>query len=212
MWTLDGVRTKLADRLAESSTAFWGADERDYYINQGQRFVAALTRGVETEAEVSHDGTVSYVTIPDALGPGKAGAFASGRALLPVQQPALDAIDPRWRTRSGSPRHYLLDLAARRIYLIPNPTAATTITLSLAVMPAELTSDAQGLFDGQENMARYADVVVNYAAALALLKERYDGDAERFYQFAAAQLRDFGVADVPAWEEVRRGVDGGGAS
>jgi hypothetical protein len=55
------------------------------------------------------------------------------------------------------------------------------------------------VFNGEEVMEKYQGALLNFSAAMLLLKERYDGDAERFWQFAMQEMQMLGIdpAKIP---------------
>jgi hypothetical protein len=81
-----------------------------------------------------------------------------------------------------------------RVYLSPTSEAAVPVTVNVSVLPADLVGDNDQLYLGEETMEKYLNATINVAASILLLKERYDGDAERFYQFAIQDLQQLGVA------------------
>jgi len=86
----------------------------------------------------------------------------------------------------------------------PIPTAGTTVYVTVSILPADMSADSDELFDGVDAMEQYQGAIVNFAASLALLKERYDGDAERFYKFAVQEMQQVGVnpQEIPPFREV----------
>lgn len=79
-----------------------------------------------------------------------------------------------------------------------------TVTGKVAVLPDDLKNSSDELFSGVSTMEKYQGALLNYAAYLALLKERNDGGAERFYQLALAELKSLGVNpnNIPPAQEV----------
>lgn len=210
MWTLSEIRTRLSDRLAETGTNFWSNDERDRYINEAQRWVAAITKGFT--------GTVTG-TVSSAVGGGggggsdrflsigtkvlgahdNAGYLDSGDALPLVPIEVANVMWPGWRTAIGIPRHIIMDLQEKRVYVAPADATPRGVTIRVSVLPDDLVNDGDYLFANEPTMERYQGAALNYAACLALLKERYDGDAERFFQLAIADLQAQGIdpKDIP---------------
>jgi hypothetical protein len=87
----------------------------------------------------------------------------------------------------------LVEPSEDRIYFTPTPTSAVDVSARVSVLPADLENDSDVVFGGEEVMEKYQGALLNVAAAYLLLKERYDGDAERFYQFAVQELQAVGL-------------------
>ena len=201
MWDLATTRTRLGERLAEASTVFWGDTERDDAINDAQRFIAAVTRGVPTTLT----GTVSQAT-PYLTSPAKllgdyisAGRVDSGGALSFTPLEVVDRAYPGWRSAVGSPRWVIVAPQEDRVYLAPTTVAGDAVTVFVSILPPDLALDSDPLFAGEPVMEKYQSALLNMAAFYLLLKERYDQDAERFYQFAFQELQNLGVspAEIP---------------
>lgn len=189
MWTLAEARERLGRRLAEVSTAFWDDTERNNALNEGQRMVCSLTKRLKdtVTGEVTSEMpslTAGRVMTPSPFVRGE----ADGRALPGVPLEAADLNFPAWRARVGQPRHVLYDALSSTFTVTPAPEAPLTVSVSYSVLAADLVSDSQQLFDGAVHMEPYQDAVINHAAGVCLLKERYDGDAERFFTLALSQL------------------------
>lgn len=212
MWTLSDTRTRLTERLAESSTNFWSSDERDSVINEAQRRIAVITGGVVRSVTATVNGPPGEVTLPDStIGPHSVAVNTSATGvMLPfVKRADIDPVWPDWRnaSTSGDPKWAVLDVGRKRVFIIPTPLEDTEVGVNVAVMPATLESASDPLFDGVPEMQKYQGALLNLAACLALLKERYDGDAERFYAFYQQEMRDVGVdaGDLPDFS--RQGGD-----
>jgi hypothetical protein len=70
-----------------------------------------------------------------------------------------------------------------------------TIEAAFRTMPADMTADDDELFGGFEAAERYQNPMIHYAVGLALLKQHYDDDANRFFELAVTELNAF---DPPA--------------
>jgi hypothetical protein len=108
-------------------------------------------------------------------------------------------VDPGWSVRVGVPRWVLVEPSEDRVYFSPTPAADVAVSARVAVLPAELTDDTDVVFNGEEVMEKYQGALLNFAAAMLLLKERYDGDSERFWQFAVQEMQMLGIdpAKIP---------------
>lgn len=233
MWTLQQTKLKLQDRLAETGTSFWS--DLDSYINEAQRYISALTEGVPYEITATIDNSNFTITLPEKfLGTFDDGFYTStNRSLKPIPHAVVQSKFPNWRQVRGNPRWIAFDVEAKKAYVFPiagvdvilvdensNPLTDLgtllhdndpyTVTGQVAVLPNDLSSSTDELFNGQDIMEKYQGAVVNYAAVLALLKERYDGDAERFYQFFVQELQSLGVAPerIPGMKQMVEDAQG----
>lgn len=201
MWTLATARDRVSSRVGEDSPVFWSETDRNDAINDAQRFIAAVTNGVPLTTAGTVDESAPYLEVAGSIAGmhGSAGRIAGGAALSMVRIDVADMHFPGWRTYAGSPRWVIVDTGTSRAYLAPVPTSPTSVEVTVSVIPDDLTSDSETLFGGIESMSKYLGALVNYAAAMLLLRERFDGDAERFYQFAVQELVQAGVdpARVP---------------
>ena len=202
IWTLSDLKTRLGERLAETGTTFWGEAERTSMLNEAQRYIAAITKGVPETVSGSVDSSTPYVALPDqALDIHSDGAYVDGgNSLRAVPKELLDRIDPQWRKRTAaSPQWVAVDTASQRVYVTPKPTSSKTLNVVVAVLPDDMSLDSDEPFDGHGPMEKYQGAIVQYATVLALLKERYDQDAERFYQFFQQEMVNLGndPASIP---------------
>lgn len=209
MWTLAELRTRLSDRLGEESTVFWDQTARDSYINDAQRFVASVTRGVPETVTGAVSPSTPYLTLPEKILNAHAadGYVEDGDALTTIAVETANLYAPNWRTFTGTkPEWFILDLQHRRGYVSPIPRSSATVYLTVSVFPDELTLTTDELFNGSPVMEKYQNATLQMAAMYALLKERYEGDAERYYQFAIQELQTMGVNPnvIPSFQEVKR--------
>lgn len=194
MWTLAQARERLGRRLAEVSTTFWDNTERNNAVNDAMRLIASLTRGIPEVVTGDVNTTTNYVTYTGTpVGEYVTAGVADGSAMSVVPMNIANAMYPEWRTAVGDPRWALVDTRESRVYIAPVPSTSVEVTVTVAVLPPELTVDNEPLFLGQASMERYQTALLNMAAAYCLLRERYDGDAERFWQFGIQELQMLGV-------------------
>jgi len=206
VWTLSEVRSKLSDRLGEDSIVFWEDADRDSYINEAQRLVSSITRGITSTAFGTVNTSTPSITLPNKMINGTAtmGYVDGGRSLSIISVEQANLVSPNWRTQRGSPLWIILDTMTATARVTPIPTAGTTVYVTVSILPADMSADSDELFDGVDAMEQYQGAIVNFAASLALLKERYDGDAERFYKFAVQEMQQVGVnpQEIPPFREV----------
>ena len=107
---------------------------------------------------------------------------------------------------------FVVDLEDRKAYVTPLPSTSTSVRLSVSVLPTEFatdgTDDAEYLFENSPSMTRYQGATLQLAAVYALLKERYDQEAERYFQFFMQEMTAMGIdpTAIPPFEEVRQNV------
>ena len=209
MWTLSQARARLGNRLAEASTVFWPNTERDDALNEAQRFIAAVTKGVPLTLSGSVDVITPFLTVSGKLlgEYAAAGRVDGGRALSFIPIEAADKIFPDWVNITGDPRWIIAAPHESRVYLSPVPALPTPVTVNVSVLPADLAGDTDELFAGVPVMEKFQGALLNIAASLLLLKERYDGDAERFYQFGVQEIQALGIdpASIPSMRGVTEG-------
>lgn len=206
MWNLGQIRDRLGERLAETDTTFWGTQARDNAINEAQRFVAAVTKGVPATVSGNVDTTTPYLTAPGKLLGDyvSAGRVDGGRALTYVRVEDANRGFPNWPTYQGAPRWVIPAPNEGRLYVVPAPATPTAVTINASVLPADVTGDSDFLFNNEPTMEKYQGVVLMVAATLLLYQERYDQDAERFYQHAVQEMQNLGVApaEIPPMPQV----------
>jgi hypothetical protein len=210
MWTLTEAKQRLSDRLGETSNVFWSEASRTAYINDAQRLIASVTRGIPSTVTGAVSPSSRSLTLPTRLlnAHPVAGSIVNGDTLNIVAIQLANATTPDWRTRTGTkPLWFVVDLANRLAYVYPTPTSSTNVSLTVAVLPTPLAdaSPSAQVFNGSPLMEKYQNPLLHLAACYALLKERYDQDAERYFQFFIQEMQSLGISpsDVPSFQEVR---------
>jgi hypothetical protein len=115
------------------------------------------------------------------------------QALNNIRVDQANMAFPEWAQAVGTPRWAILIPDEQRVYISPTPVTPIEVSVKVSVLPDDLTDTTDELFNGEPIMEKYQGALLNIAAALLLLKERYDGDAERFYQFAIQEMQSLGV-------------------
>lgn len=194
MWTLEDARAKLSERLGEEGNVFWDSDERTSLINEAQRRVAAITGGVSRSVTKTVEGLLDPLTLPRSiLGLHATGAGSNERVYNVLHKAEADRIWPGWKRATGVPRWVIVDPGKMEAFIVPAPLIPTVVEVTVAYLPIALRLEIDFLFENQPGMEKYQGAVITLAACLALLKERYDGDAERFYAFFRQEMMDVGV-------------------
>lgn len=212
MKNLSQLKTALADRLAEHGTVFWSDQERTDLINEAQLLVAKLVGGIPRRFISSN----SVFTLPDYwIGSFESSGHvrrADGRshAVRFISAGQLDRVFPDWRSQAIklNPMWVVLDRESREAQVVPELPEDATLELVFGALPPELRNGSDLLFDGQAALSIYESPVVTLAAGFALLKERYEADAERFFTLAMQNLTALGVDpySIPIWEAVKADV------
>lgn len=220
--SLEFVQDRLADRLAEDSTVFWSNTSRVAAINDAQRGISAVVKGVPERVigvigggtrtlsfsgrPVAQDaasgvalGTITNLPLVGGAMVGTAmlgGVHSPGeRALIAVRRDVADALHPHWWGVVGMmPRWLVIDEFLKEVRFTPLPSVLVGVEVIVRVLPEEVVQDTDLLFNGVDSMDKYLESVVLYAAAILLLRERYEGDAERFYGLALNELQRLGHA------------------
>jgi hypothetical protein len=217
MWTLSQAIDSVADRLASTQDVFF--DKLDLYVYLAVTTISKLTKGVKAEVT----GTITNLspTIDVApLGVPVLGSDAEGILVdntWSVSYAPLEVMKMMQRDYaqiSGFPRWFTYEPRERRLRFVPAPIVSMPVQGSIPIVPARLTAptdNAELIFGGNPDMAIYLNAMVNFACHLALLKERYDGDAERFLQLFITELQMLGVNPSETRLEVQ-GVVAPGAS
>lgn len=195
MWTLSQLRQQLTYRLAETSGVFWEPAERDAYLNEAQRFVAAITRGVPSQIMGEVTSAVPYLLLPDKfVEEGSAGVYVErGNALTTIPRRMLDIIDPGWRNLYGTPRWALFDTQSDQLRIIPIPNKRIHVVGNITVLPDDMEQGSDPAFNGEAAMEKYLSPMVTLAAAYAILKERYGEDVNLFYGIFREEMMALGV-------------------
>lgn len=194
MITLGEARTRVTERLAETSGVFWSDTARNRAVNDAVRLVATVTKGVEDTftpemGETSVDFGSSTLTGVNFV-TAKYGAYS----LPAVSADEVSLINRCAKGSVGlSPRWLVVDERSNEAFLHPTPASALPWSVDAHVLPGIVTVDSDPLFLGKPIMDKYITPTVLLACAYLLLQERFDGDAERFYQLALQELTMLGV-------------------
>lgn len=215
MVSLAQARRHFRDRVAEEGVEFWADADVVRYLNLAQDYVASVTRGVseDVESEVGV-GQSSFPLPARTLNAHQLSGYdvERGEAMGSLSVADANLIAPYWRRMRGHyPKWFILDIGGRVGYVSPIPVRNTEVSLQVSVLPDPVGVDGDPLFNGQDVMDKYLNVLINTATLYAYLKERFDQEAERMYGFVTRELQDLGVNpnNIPPFVEVARGSDGG---
>lgn len=203
MITLGEARERVTEKLAEVSSVFWTEPARNRAINDAARMVAVTTKGV------IQDFPTSGVQVQFGSAP-LAGVNLINVTYDTVKLPAVSIEEATMTNRntlkSGlRPRWLLVDERAGVGVLHPLPSVVKPWTVTANVIPPQVNQDTQELFLGSAYMDRYITPTILLACAYLLLQERFDGDAERFYQMALQELTVLGV-DATTFPPLQQGL------
>lgn len=210
MITLAEMRSRVTSMLAEESQVFWSQTERNRAINDAQKFIAALTQGVQVSILSSGptSPSVYFGTYPVAGVKHAEGEWGTDSLVLPaIDIEAIRVIDRHWRREVPlPPRWIVVDAAASSVWLYPNPEIALRQywIAKLKVIPGD-ASDNDLLFSGAVSMEKFLVATALIACAYLLLKERFDNEAEKYYQMGVQELQILGV-DSGSIPPLQRGI------
>lgn len=194
MITLGEARTRVTERLAETSGVFWTDTARNRAINDAVRLVATVTKGVdETFTPALNETSVDFGS-STLTGVNFVTAKYGAHSLPAVSADEVSLINRRARGSVGlSPRWLVVDERSNEAFLHPTPASPLPWSVDAHVLPGIVQVDEAPLFLGKPHMDKYITPTILLACAYLLLQERFDGDAERFYQMALQELTVLGV-------------------
>ena len=199
MITLGQARERVTERLAETSGVFWSEEARNRAINDAARLVATLTKGVTKTYSIPANNFAHNFGNDILAGINHISAsFVTGSSIVIV--PAVSFTEASKVSRNFSffagsaPRWLVVDESNGTAFLRPIPPAPfPSWNITANVIPAPVQNDNDNLFLGNSSMDKYITPTVLLACAYLLLQERFDGDAERFYQLGLQELTMLGV-------------------
>lgn len=194
MITLGEARNRVTERLAETSGVFWTDSNRNRAINDAVRLVATVTKGVdETFTPDPGETRVDFGT-STLTGVNYVKAHYGEHTLPAVSADGVSVVNRLARGSVGlSPRWLVVDERNNEAFLHPTPASPLAWSVNAHVLPGIVTIDDDPLFLGKPNMDKFINPTILLACAYLLLQERFDGDAERFYQLALQELTMLGV-------------------
>lgn len=209
MITLAEMRSRVTSMLAEESQVFWSQTERNRAINDAQKFVAALTQGVEVTLSSAPKARQMSFSAYAAAGVKHVEAVWGAESLIlpAIDEESIRTIDRHWqRPVALPPRWIVIDTRQSRATLYPSPhtTLLTSWFLRLRVIPWDAT-DNDELFLGRPSMEKFLVATALIACAYLLLKERFDNEAEKYYQMGVQELQILGV-DSGSIPPLQRGI------
>lgn len=172
MATLAQLRATFYLTAADDG-AYWNTTEVNTWLNEGQIDFATRTLSVREAKPIPlTTGTALYDLPAKTIRILR--VTHDKKPLYQENEPRLDRLEPTWESATaGSPRAYLYGLdGAEKIKFYPAPdatAAAKTLTVNVALIPAELTLDT----DVSKIPSEYHHALVLYALSRAFLK---DGD------------------------------------
>lgn len=200
MITLAQMRERVTARLAEESTVFWTVNDRNRAINDAQKFVATVSKGVEVDVTPQPGKAHASLKALGSAGIRMSYGFYDGYYLPAVSSEEATLVSRRWRQPSDFPPIWVVvDARGETVYLAPPPKAPKDWRFFARVVPGDI-SDGEKLFLGRDSMEKFLNATSLIACAYLLLQERFDGDAERFYQMGLQELTALGVdsGSIPA--------------
>lgn len=173
---VDRVRARL-DELTETA---WSDEHLRSWINEGVRDVARKTETLITHADLDVEAGEQDIDAPTDVLRVHAAHFVydNDSRIFPLEyrdfnamdsvwfeQQAMNTADPRLFTTRGYPPNL-------KVVLYPRPPRDGTLKLTYYRLPDEFATDGTDDTETIEVVAGYEDLVVEYAAMLALRRDR----------------------------------------
>lgn len=194
MITLGEARERVTERLAETSGVFWTNSARNQAVNDAARLVATVTKGVDETFTPALNETRVDFGASTLAGVNYVKAHYGAHSLPAVSADEVSIVNRRSGGKVGlAPRWLVVDERSNEAFLHPTPASPLAWSVDAHVLPGIVTVDSDPLFLGKPNMDKFINPTVLLACAYLLLQERFDGDAERFYQMALQELTMLGV-------------------
>lgn len=195
----------LSEGDIDSAQLRWSNEELTRFINEAvKRAIRSSLLIVKSESAFDLTivaGTADYAIDPRIIRLKFAESAATGRRLIPGEIEDFISIQS-WRTRTGTPTHYIVDESDNTIKLYPVPIDGDTINLTYNRLPlAELSWTTNTVTP--EIATEYQIEMLDYAAYLAYMKD----EANTFDPTRAAtylQLFNSNFTVTSAYEERRR--------
>lgn len=202
MITLGEARERVTEKLSEVSNVFWTELSRNNAINDAARLVATTTKGV-IQVFTGNGIQVQFGDTP--LAGVNLLNVTYGTTTLPAVAKEEATMVSRRNKYGVRPRWLVVDERAGVGVLHPIPQVVESWNVLANVIPPRVNQDTQELFLGSAYMDRYITPTILLACAYLLLQERFDGDAERFYQMALQELTVLGV-DATTFPPLQQGL------
>lgn len=177
-WVVKDILDHIQDLIGEPVGSFYNLSTRLRQLNQAQRELVQDTRALTATATIpTVVGQAAYSLPSDFLTYGKEQPYysdstTSAHKLQVVDVSWMDQEMPYWRSSTLSPAstpRYIVDMGQMTYELYPVPGQAGDVVIPYVVEPDELSALEDEVFNGYENMNRYALALAYKVAAVHML-------------------------------------------
>lgn len=197
--------SEFAEDNVASSQLRWTNEELTRFINEAQNRVCIDALAIKDSSTFSISvvaGTAEYTLDSRILQIKGIYLNSNGKELIEAEYEDLYGMQ-NWRTNTGTPTHYVLDIDTGKIRLYPEPESNDTIYLVVYRLPLEQfdweTNDTQS----SELRLEYQIPMLNWAAYLAYQKDEANTfDPQRATYFRQLYSADF-TYNSP-YQDIRR--------
>ena len=184
----------LTEDDAASDQLRWSNEELTRFINEAQNRVCADALAIKDSSTFSIDvlaGTSEY-TLDSRILQVK-GIYLGSLGKELIEQEYEDIYTRQnWRTVTGTPTHYMLDIDTGKIRLYPTPEADDTVNLVVYRLPLQQLDWELNDIQSSELRAEYQIPMLNWAAYLAYQKDEANTfDPQRATYFRQLYTADF---------------------
>jgi len=176
-WTVKDIMDHIQDLIGEPVGSFYNLNTRMKQLNQAQRELVLDTRALTGSASVATVVDQAKYSLPDDfLTYGKEQPYytdstTNAQKLQVVDVGWMDDELSSWRstTIASSTPKYLIDVGGMEFELYPIPKAVGTVTVPYIVAPTDLDELTDSVFNGIENLNKYALALAYKVAAVHML-------------------------------------------
>lgn len=184
----------------------WSNEELTRFINEAEKQAcrsAFLLKSASTDFDISVvSGTSEYALDSRIIRIKGAYLNSTGLELVPLEYEDVMSI-PNWRTTTGTPTGYILDIESQTITLYPQPIADDTVSLLVYRLPLADMSWSLAVTDTPDIRLEHQLDMLFYAAYLAYQKDEantFDPNRADYYR----QLFEKQFSTTSAYGDTRR--------
>lgn len=174
------VVTAIRDRLGEPTAGQWSDAQLRRWINEGARDMARRTRQLEDTTTISTVAGTGEYTLPATVLEVRGAYYAPGDGRqVPLIARAWEGMNNVWGQyrdqEGGDPAMFTTwgFAPALKVRLYPVPgTSSKTVTLYIARLPVDLTTDGTDTNDAVDFPDAWIDGLYDFATYQALFKDR----------------------------------------
>ncbi|MBT8448161.1 MAG: hypothetical protein KJO69_00630 [Gammaproteobacteria bacterium] len=208
---------ELIEDNVSSTQLRWTNEELTRFINEAQNRVAADILAIKDSSTYSLTvvaDTAEYALDPTILQVKGMYSDNSGLRLTEQEYEDLEGVKS-WRSKTGTPTHYMLDIETSKVRLYPTPEVDDTIYLTVYRLPTPQFDWELSDIQSCEIRTEYQIPMLNWAAYMAYMKDEANTfDPQRANYFRQLYVADFTYnspyADVRRRRSSNRTVSYGG--